>query len=138
MLSCLKLISHNSTQKGNHKNLSKAQNSKSKFRNTSKWKKFRKSLKEKRKIDEVTLRPLYKGWNLHHMILDPKKYEDLTNEDNFATLNSNTHDIIHFLFNYYKNDPSILDRIEYILEEMKVKNERYLLEESKKKKDGRK
>lgn len=118
--------------------MSKAQNSKSKFRNTSKWKKFRKSLKEKRKIDEVTLRPLYKGWNLHHMILDPKKYEDLTNEDNFATLNSNTHDIIHFLFNYYKNDPTILDRIEYILEEMKVKNERYLLEESKKKKDGRK
>lgn len=111
--------------------MSKAQNSKSKFRSTSKWKKFRKSLKEKRKLDEITLKPLYKGWNCHHMILDPKKYEDLTNEDNFATLNHNTHEFIHWAFNNYKKDPLFLDRVKYVLDDMLIKNEKFLIEESK-------
>lgn len=109
--------------------MGKAQNSKSKFRSTSKWKKFRKRIKEERKLDEVTLRPLHKAWNLHHMNLDPLKYEDISNEDTYCALNKTTHEIIHILYKYYREDPLVLERLKYILEEMVQINENISLKE---------
>lgn len=98
--------------------MGKVQNSKSKFRSTSKWKKFRRKVKEERKLDEITLKPLHKAWNLHHMNLDPLKYEDISDSNMYCAINKTTHEILHILYRYYKEDPLVLDRLRYVLEEM--------------------
>ena len=103
--------------------MSKIQNKKSKFRSTSTWKSFRKLMKDKRKNDEVTGRPLLKGWNLHHCDLNEAHYEDISNEDNFKCLNKTTHEVIHWLFRY-KNWREILKNIEILLEKMEKLNRR--------------
>lgn len=102
--------------------MGKPQNAKSKFRATSKWKKFKKTLKEQRQRDEITLRPLRKAWNLHHINLDPSKYEDLRDEESFACLNKQTHQVVHFLYRYYCEDPEIISRLEALLNKMKALN----------------
>lgn len=50
--------------------------------------------------------------------MDPLKYDDLTQRENFIPLNSKSHDCIHFLFDYYRKDPAILDRLKNILDRM--------------------
>lgn len=98
----------------------KTQNKKSKFRASSEWKSFRKKMKEKQKVDFITGKPLYKGFNLHHLDLDEKHYEDISNEDNFVCLNQKSHYLIHFLFRYkewrqlLKNTETLLERMEKI------------------------
>jgi hypothetical protein len=102
----------------------KSQNSKSKFRATSKWKKFRKQLKDERKVDEVTLSKLYAGWNLHHCDMDEQHYTDVSNPSNFKCLNKKTHDFIHWGYNYYKKDPTFIDRIQSVWDLMKELNDK--------------
>jgi len=102
--------------------VSSSQKIKSKFRATSVWKKFRKQLKEERSIDEVTLKPLYKGFQCHHKNLNEDYYTDISNKDNFATLNKQTHDFIHWAFRYYEKDPQFADRFLKLLKEMKEIN----------------
>ena len=74
-------------------------------------------------VDEVTLKPLYKGWNLHHMDQRPEHYTNVDNECRFRALNKQTHEFIHWLYRYYVKDPFILDRIEETLEYMKKYSE---------------
>ena len=100
----------------------KTQNKKSKFRASSKWKDFRKKMKEKQKVDFITGKPLYAGFNLHHLDLDEKHYEDISNEDNFICLNRKSHDLIHFLFRY-KEWRQLLKNIEILLERMEKIND---------------
>lgn len=95
-----------------------AQKDKAKFRSTAKWKKFRKSLKDSRKRDEVTLKPLYKGFSVHHLDLDEGHYTDLTDPSHFACLNKKTHDFIHWAYQHYTKDPSFLERVEVMLDRM--------------------
>ena len=99
----------------------KTQNKKSKFRSTSAWKNFRKKMKEKQKVDFITGKPLYAGFNLHHLDLDEKHYEDISNEDNFVCLNKTSHETIHWLFRY-KNWRQLLKNIETLLEKMEKIN----------------
>lgn len=80
-------------------------------------------MKDKRKIDVVTGRPLLKGWNLHHCDLNEAHYEDISNEDNFECLNQTTHKFVHWLFRY-KNWREILKNIETLLEKMEKLNRR--------------
>lgn len=95
---------------------------KQKFRATAQWKKFRNFLKKNRKVDELTNSPLRKGWQLHHLDLDPKNYKTLL-EENFSCLNIKSHDLIHFLYRYYEKDKTIINRLENILEKMyKINN----------------
>ena len=62
------------------------QKEKTKFRASSKWKKFRVFMKKLFEgKDAITGKPLYKGWNLHH--LDEKNYSDLKPEK-FIPLNN--------------------------------------------------
>ena len=103
--------------------MNKIQNKKSKFRSTSTWKSFRKSMKDKRKNDAVTGRPLLKDWNLLHCDLNEKHYEDISNEDNFECLNKTSFEVIHWLFRY-KNWRKILKNIETLLEKMEKLNGR--------------
>lgn len=100
----------------------KIQNKKSKFRASSKWKDFRKKMKDKQKVDFITGKPLYAGFNLHHLDLDENHYEDISNEDNFICLNRKSHDLIHFLFRY-KEWRQLLKNIETLLEIMEKIND---------------
>lgn len=86
------------------------------FRATSKWKNWRKYLKTKRKVDEITGKPLYKGFQCHHLDMRIDNYTDLR-EDKFVVLNKTTHDVVHFLFRY-SNWREILEKLYNILERM--------------------
>ena len=70
-------------------------------------------------IDPITGAKLAKGCNLHHrhVTAGEDDYKDMSNEDDFVMLNSMTHKMLHFLYTYWKKDPSIMDRIE---EELKL------------------
>lgn len=93
---------------------------KKEFRQTKEWKAFREQMKE-RKVDALTLQKLRKGWNLHHLDLNALHYGDLS-EHKFECLNNKSHDLVHFLYNYYKKDREVLTRLECILEKMVLLN----------------
>ena len=99
--------------------LNEIQKAKKKFRQSAKWLKFRKySQKKFEKKDAITGYPLRKGWNLHHLLLDETKYEDITNEDNFVPLNKQTHEVLHICYRYQSKDSGFLDRLEYFVNKM--------------------
>lgn len=91
------------------------------FRTTKVWKDFTKGLKAKRKVDALTLAKLRKGSTSHHLDLNPDHYEVL-DEDLFETLNIKSHEVVHFMYNYYKKDPFIIDRLKAILHKMVLIN----------------
>lgn len=93
---------------------------KKKFRATKKWKTFRESFNKEK--DFITLKKLYKGWQLHHLDLDPDNYYNLIVE-NFIPLNVQTHEFIHWLYNYYRTDKAVINRIQNALERMYNLNE---------------
>lgn len=95
--------------------------SKKEFRQSKAWKDFRKKMMNIQKIDQLTLKKLYKGWNLHHLCMKEEFYDDL-NPNNFACLNKASHECIHFLFTYYRKDHDILKRLKKILDEMEQLN----------------
>lgn len=95
---------------------------KSKFRRTSRWKKFRALIKKERQIDFITQKPLLKGWQLHHANMQLGTYSNLT-PCNFFALNKTTHEIVHFLWRY-KNWRELLERIVIVLEKMEQLNPR--------------
>lgn len=76
-----------------------------------------------KKVDCVTLYPLRKGHNLHHLDLDEAHYEDISDESHFEPLNRKTHETVHFLYPYYVKDRGIIKRLEELLERMRVINE---------------
>lgn len=104
--------------------MSTKQNQKSKFRSSSVWKKFRSRLKSERKVDYITQKKLLKGFNLHHCDLREENYQNLENEDNFVTLNKQTHEIVHHLYRYYVSDETVIQRLEEVLRQMKEINEK--------------
>lgn len=89
---------------------------KAKFRQSSAWLKFRAYLKKKRKIDEITEKPLYKGFQVHHLDMSIENYRKL-NEENFRTYNRTTHEFIHWLYKY-PNWKKVIDNIVRDLTEM--------------------
>ena len=100
----------------------KAQSLKTAFRSTSKWKRFRKSMGDSCLVDFITNLPLESGWQCHHMDLDPSHYEDLQDRSKFRCLNKTTHNFIHWIWQYYKEDPSIINRLDDLLYEMQKTN----------------
>ena len=91
------------------------QQEKTKFRETSVWKEFRKRFSGRQ--DPITLKKLPKRYNLHHMDLSPLNYSNLK-MDRFVPLGSTTHDIVHYLYGYYRKDKEILKRLKKILDKM--------------------
>lgn len=98
--------------------MDKTQKTKTKFRATSRWKKFRQSLKSERKVDEITHRPLIKGFQCHHLDLNEDHYTDISDKEHFAVINRQTHDTVHWLYRYYEKDPQIIDRLKDMLDRM--------------------
>lgn len=68
--------------------------------------------------DYITGNKLRKGFELHHMDLNPEHYENLDNKENFLCLNKLTHKMLHWLYNYYKNDKKVINRLVEVLERM--------------------
>ena len=96
----------------------KAKDVKAKFRKTKEWREFRKRIFDKQEgKDVITGKKLYKCYNVHHLDMSPENYDSLT-EENFIAVNKATHEALHFLFRYYKNDKDILNRIKQVLEKM--------------------
>lgn len=91
------------------------QQEKSKFRETSVWKDFRNFFKGQ--VDPITLKKLPKRFNLHHMCLNPSEYIILK-KDRFVPLNGTTHDLVHYLYGYYRKDKDVLKRLKRILDLM--------------------
>lgn len=102
--------------------MNSGQRRKTKFRSSAVWKKFRSRLKSERKVDEITRKPLLKGFQLHHLDLDENHYEDISDETHFSCLNRQTHDMIHWLLRYYIADPGIIDRLRDFCERHKEIN----------------
>lgn len=74
------------------------QSIKTKFRSSKQWRVFREKKKKEQVLDPITEKPLSKTFNLHHCCLDENKYTDISNEENFVGLNSQSHDVVHFFF----------------------------------------
>lgn len=101
-----------------HRNLGKNQYRKAKVRNTPEWRQFRILLQEHfNGLDALTLKKLRLGWNAHHMDMSLENY-DLLELNRFVPLNKASHNLIHILYRYYKNDESILQRLKEILDKM--------------------
>lgn len=88
---------------------------KGKFRQTTVWKEFRSRFKGQ--TDPITLKKIPKRFQLHHLDLNPENYTDLK-YDKFIPLNGTTHDIVHYLYGYYRKDKDILKRIKKVLDRM--------------------
>lgn len=102
--------------------MTESQKKKRNFRNSKKWK--LKKITEKKRVenkDEITLKPLRKGWQLHHNCLEEKEYENMNKS--FLCCNKKTHEFIHWLYVYYINDPQIIARLTEEMERMKKENE---------------
>ena len=103
---------------------SKAQAAKTKFRRSSRWIKFRKHMKAKQDGKcFVTGAKLTRTANLHHICMDPDKYEDLTNEDNFVYLSLSSHRAVHWLWGQGNNNwRERIQKLVEILERMEKAN----------------
>lgn len=103
--------------------MSKLSTEKAKFRQSRDWKDFRKLKGDSVGLDEVTGKKLHAGWNLHHLCLDPSRYQELE-PGNFACLNRKSHETVHFLWGKsgtgwrvrVANLVSILERMEKLNE----------------------
>ena len=70
-------------------------------------------MNEQGSIDPITKHKLCKGWNLHHrhVTADIDEYQDISNPEHYVCLNKETHKMLHWLYRYWKKDPTILERI---------------------------
>ena len=87
------------------------------FRKSAKWKKFRAKCRLHTSKDYITKKPLERDWNLHHLDLNTKRYDNL-DMNRFMPLNKKTHEIIHEIYKWYKKDHKVLERIKLTLEKM--------------------
>ena len=94
--------------------MNKNQKEKRNFRASKVWKAFRHQKHvEQKGIDPITKKKLIKGANCHHrhVTADTDEYQDISNPEHYVMLNHMTHEMLHWLYRYWKNDPEIIDRI---------------------------
>lgn len=87
------------------------------FRHSNAWKAFKEKIRLKHSIDAITKEFLVKGWNLHHLDLNTRRY-DILEPEKFACLNPKTHEVIHEVYKWYRKDKKVLERMKDILEKM--------------------
>lgn len=99
-----------------------SQKSKRKFRQSREWKSFRAFIKRlSGGKDLITLKPLRKGYQIHHRNLDERQYQNLR-EDWFLPCNNLTHKVLHWLYTYFQKDEGIIDRLKAEMLKMKEIN----------------
>lgn len=98
------------------------QKERAKFRRSSKWTAFKRKLKAAYdNKDALTMRPLRAGWAAHHLDLSDENYEVIS-VDRLVPLSRMSHRLIHYAWQYYKDDEQFIDRLKDILERMKEAN----------------
>lgn len=97
------------------KSLTKAARDKRAFRQSSKWKNFRKQIYDLQGgKDMITLTPLPKGFHVHHRNLNADEYSNIEDTDSFIGLLPSLHkNVIHLLLRYIKKYHSmeVVDRL---------------------------
>lgn len=91
-----------------------------KFRRTSTWQKTRAAARAKTNIDYITKEYLTRLWELHHLDLNVKRYDQVDDLNKFLPLNPTTHDFVHFVYKIWKKDKGVLKRLETVLEKMEM------------------
>lgn len=100
--------------------MSDTEKKKNKFRASQKWKKFRKDLKKKQKVDPITGSKLTPRSVCHHRDLRPENYE-MVSEERQVMLNPQSHDLIHYVYgdgNKYYDWRERLENLRKLCEEM--------------------
>ena len=99
--------------------LSSSQILKRKIRNTNEWSELRQKVRDEQKIDPISMRPLTRTFNLHHLSQDELFYDDLE-RSRFVGLNDYSHRCIHYLYDIIERegDYDVLDRIRLLIIEM--------------------
>lgn len=89
------------------------------FRNTHAWREFRRRMfMLNNGLDYITRLPLLANYNVHHIDMSFDKYTDLSDMNRFCVLNEDTHSFIHWLYNMYKLDNTVLDRVNKLITDM--------------------
>lgn len=89
------------------------------FRRTNEWIKFRsKMFMLNNGIDYITRLPLLSNYNVHHIDMSFDNYTDLSDVNRFCVLNEDTHSFIHWLYNMYKLDNTVLVRVNKLITDM--------------------
>ena len=98
------------------------QKEKARARNSKAWGNLKEEVvKRYLGVDPVTQAPLRRGWNLHHCDMRKEYYGDF-NPEKFLPLNNRTHDFIHWLYGYWRNDKGIMNRLGLVMEIMERAN----------------
>ena len=97
---------------------------KKKVRSSKEWKQLRIDIQEEYdNTDPITLKPLRKGFNVHHLDESVENYGNLDDHSKFRPLNKTTHEILHAIYTYYRKDPKVLNRLKELLDLMVQYNE---------------
>lgn len=95
---------------------------KNKYRTTTQWKELKREIKEERKVDDLTGRPLTKTWNCHHRCTDSRKYTD-TKKSQYMALNNQQHSLYHIVYEEMRKNPKYLDKLKKeVLKDLKRNN----------------
>ena len=99
--------------------LSEKQIMKRKVRASAEWAELRAQIRDEQKTDPISMRPLSRSFNLHHLSQDERYYDDLS-RDRFVGLNEYSHRCCHYLYDIVvrEGDFDVLERIKQIIEEM--------------------
>ena len=88
------------------------------FRKSDAWHAFKAKCRLHTSTDFITKEPLSKTWNLHHLDLNVRHYDDISDMDHFMPLNKKTHEMVHELYKLYHKDRKVLDRLKQVLDKM--------------------
>lgn len=96
------------------------QEMKKKVRASAEWADLRHKLIEEQKVDPISLRPLTRTANCHHLSQNTDYYGDLS-EDRFLMLNDYSHRLVHYLYDIVRRengDYDVLERIKDVIKRM--------------------
>lgn len=103
----------------------KTSKAKAKIRDTAEWKKLRIRIADRQmNKDFITGKPLRKGWQVHHLDMSFENYGNFNDDSHFIGINRSTHEVVHTLYRYYRNDKNYIVRIVQVLDEMLKLNEK--------------
>lgn len=99
--------------------LSESQIRKRKVRASAEWSELRAQIRDEQKVDPISLKPLNRSYNLHHLSQDEQYYDDLSPE-RFVGLNEYSHRCVHYLYDIVvrEGDFAVLDRLKFLVTQM--------------------
>lgn len=94
--------------------MNQSQKTKRNIRQSKLYKLFKHKLNVQQKgTDPIIKNKLKNDCQLHHRQITATEddYQNFANEDEFVLLNKTTHQFLHWLYPYWKNDPDVLARL---------------------------